>query len=58
MVLMVYNKVPDYGPGGFRYEPCRATEEEASIFSKELAVLEYKEEIIDNIKESHPELLI
>lgn len=58
MVLMVYERRPSNGFGDFYWMPCKATEEDANNFAKELAVLAYKEEIIDNIKKTNPELLI
>jgi len=58
MVLMLYDKSPADGYGDFYYKEYKATEEDASLFTQELAVLAYKEEIINNIKKSNPELLI
>jgi len=57
---MVSHKLPSYPPGygGFYYKMIKATEEEANEYTKDLAVLAYKETIFDEIKKSNPEMLI
>ena len=59
LVLMVYYSRPSrrwYGET--EAYAVKATEEDASNFTKELSIIAYKEQAFDEIKKNNPELLI
>lgn len=58
MVLMVRHRFAAICPGQFYYRNVKADEEQAQEFIREMAVMDHKSTIFDEIKKSNPELLI